>query len=324
MAKIAFDFAMLSTPYRMQRCSFQMMHLAIIAERLGHNVVCITSKKHSEKHKFFNRIKRLWQFNRSGDYDIYVAKADAYYRDTNWDMVRKLSGFKVCLCNSDRTFRETDVPFRAHRGHPVQERCDLYMPCNHTTELIEEWGDKVVPATHPIDPRMYRALVRRRLYYSYLMDDIDKIRKAFATKEDKAAGFMGSKHPSNRMMAYTHAPPWCEFNWARNKSSFEYITWMCQRRACLDIRGFGDKSLRFTEAVLFGRTMICQRLPSVYSPALVHGHNALLVDDWDQLSGITYDRDKWLEIAKQSTTDYLDGWSLKAQLHTILRRAGYE
>lgn len=318
---ITIDFSMLSKPYRLKRCSYQLMHLAIIAERLEHNVSCIVTKSHYEKHKFLKRINRLLKYNRNIPTDIYIAKSDAFYVDKNWSVVEKLPGLKVCLCNSDRTFRETNVPFRKHRGNPVQERCDLYMPCNHTAELLEKWEHKVVPVSHPIDPRMYKFLVSKRLYYAYLMDDINKLRKAFCTEDElDRAGFMGNQFPVTRLEASKSMPSWCDFRWERAKSSEEYISWIVGRRGCLDMRGYGDKSLRFAESAMLGRTLICQNLPSKYSPLLVNNHNCILVDEWQELNDIEYDRSHWLKLSEQSTHDYLNGWSLLSQMRTIIER----
>jgi hypothetical protein len=303
------------------------MHLAIIAERLGHTPICITSERHIKQHSFLKRIKRMWKKGRRGlDCDIYVAKSDAYYEDANWAVVEKLPGFKVALCNSDKTFRETSVPYRTHTGNPVHERCDLYMPVNHTQSLIDGWGDKfgteIIPVAHPVDPRMYKAFVRKKLYFAYLMNDLKKMREAYPAEEKYAAGFMGNRHPSNRMVAARETPKWCRFHWARTESPEAYIKKLCEHRACLDIRGFGDKSLRFSEAAIFGRTLICQRLPSLYSPLLVNDHNCIMIDEWKDLNSVNCDLNHWKRLAEQSTQDYIEGWSLLGQLNTIIARSG--
>lgn len=318
---IAFDFAMLSTPYRMKRCSYQLMHLSIIAERMGHKVKCITNESHLNQHTFVRRLGSKLVHNRDFPIDIYIAKSDAFYIDSNWELIDKLPGFKVCLINSDQTFRETDKPHKTHIGHPVQDRCNLYMPCNHTDNVYKSHGYKMIPAAHPIDPRMYREFRSRRLYYSYLMNDITRIREVYKTDETDTAGFMGNMNPKKtRYKPSQSAPSWCRFEWSRNTSPKQYINWMCSHRGCLDMRGNGDKSLRFSEAALFGRTIICQNLPSKYSPLLKDNHNCILLDNWDQLSDVEYDRDKWLEISEQATQDYCDGWSLHGQMSSIIRR----
>lgn len=326
---IAFDFSVLSTPYRLKRCSYQMMHMALIAESMGEEVLAIVSRDHLDQHKFMKKIRRLWcQIDKGGkpivpqkDIEIYVAKADTYYRDDNWERVKTLPAYKVCLCNSDKLFRESDVPYKRHRGHQVQNRADLYMPVNHSAELLRTHDHKIVPAAHPIDPRMYEFFEREGLYTAYLADDIGLLRERFKEEEIGAAGFMGNQQPAHtRVDEVEQFPSWAEFKWTRTEPSPAYIKWMMQRRGCIDMRGNGDKSLRFVEAAMLGRTLICKMLPSEYWPKLVNDHNCILVDDWRQLPQ-AYNRDQWLKLAARSTQDYLGGWSLRAQVKTFIGRA---
>jgi len=325
---IVFDFARLSRPYRLKRCSYQLLHMALIAEDLGEDVLCLVSSKHLEQHPFMKRARRLWSpRTRLGDpivpdgIEIYVAKADAFYRDENWANVSQLPGFKVCLCNSDRCFRESSKPFRKHKGNPVQDRADLYMPVNHTEELMQTHGHKVIPTSHPLDPRMYELLLKEGLYYHFLRDDLEALIEAFKEEETSVAGFMGNGSPtSTRTKEVAKFPDWAEFNWKRAAPSREFIRWMMQRRGCIDMRGNGDKSLRFSEAAMLGRTLLCQRWPSIYSPPLVDGHNCILVDDWSELHG-RYDRAEWDRLAQQSMKDYKAGWSLRAQVKSFISRA---
>jgi hypothetical protein len=319
--RIVFDFSKLSRPYAMKRCSFQMMHMAIIAEKLDHDVVCLTDDTHQRQHPFLKKINRLFTKNQKVDGDIYVAKGDAYYRDANWDVVSKKKAFKVALCNSDRTFRESSEPFKKHRGNPIQDRADLYMPVNHSDELKDR--ENVIPAAHPIDPRMFNEFKSKRLYYAYLFNDLTKLRNAYKpASEVLRAGFMGNKIPSHRKTMSRIAPDWCDFNWERGKPSSFFINWLCERKGCLDLRGFGDKSLRFTEACIFGRTLICQRLPSLYHPQLVDGHNCILVDKWGDLDNYSPDQKQWDELSKQSEEDYVSSWSLYGQVQTFINKSG--
>jgi len=325
---ITFDFARLTKPYRLKRCSYQLLHMALIAEDLGEEVVCLVSNEHINQHPFMKRARRLWTpRTKSGDpmvprdIDIYVSKADAIYRDHNWNEVSQLGGFKVCLCNSDRCFRESSKPFRSHHGNPVQDRADLYMPVNHTKQLLETHGHKVIPTSHPIDPRMYELFVREGVYYHYLRDELDKLIEPFAEEEISGAGFMGNRDPPRtRYNAIGQFPEWATFKWSRAASSREFIKWMMQHRGCIDMRGNGDKSLRFTEAAMLGRTLICQRWPSKYHPQLENDHNCILVDEWSDLDS-KYDYDKWARLARQSMVDYKAGWSLRSQVKILIARA---
>lgn len=328
---IVFDFARLTKPYRLKRCSYQLLHLALIAEDLGEEVTCLVSREHLEQHHFMKRARRLWAPRTSSGepivpdhIEVYVAKADAFYRDANWAQVKKISGYKVCFCNSDRCFRESSKPFRKHRGHPVQDRADLYMPVNHTPDLLDTHGHKVIPTSHPIDPRMYELLLREGLYYHYLRDELGEMIEAFKEEEIGVAGFMGNKAPAKtRVRVVEEFPDWAEFRWQRAAPSREFIRWMMQRRGCIDMRGNGDKSLRFTEAAMLGRTLICQRWPSFYYPRLEHDHNCILVDKWSDLDS-TYNQTILQRLALQSMQDYRIGWSLRAQVKLFLARARNE
>jgi len=195
------------------------------------------------------------------------------------------------------------------------------MPVNHTAKLIEQYGHKVIPAAHPIDPRMYEFFIKQGLYNAYLADDTETIQDAFKCEETGIAGFMGNRSPTRtRWHVAGTAPSWADFRWARAKSPLEYIKWMMCRRGCIDMRGNGDKSLRFTEAAMLGRTILAQPWPSQYSPALVDGHNCIMVDTWDKLDG-RYDDDLWRKISKQSTYDYCNGWSIRSQVRSFLAKA---
>lgn len=325
---IVFDFARLTKPYRLKRCSYQLLHMALIAEDMGEEVACIVSKEHLEQHQFMKRARRLWTpRTRSGnpiiptDIEIYISKADSFYRDYNWKEIQPLSGYKVCFCNSDRCFRESSEPFRSHCGNPVQDRADLYMPVNHTPKLLETHGHKVIPTSHPIDPRMYELFIREGMYYYYLRDELDKMIEAFKEEESSKAGFMGNKAPSRtRVEVVDQFPDWAEFKWQRAAPSRQFIRWMMQRRGCIDMRGNGDKSLRFTEAAMLGRTLVCQHWPSQYYPMLRDNHNCIFVDKWSDLDS-TYDQVVWERLAKQSMLDYKAGWSLRAQVKLFITRA---
>ncbi len=294
------------------------MHLALAAKRSGMDVKFITSSYHYEQHKFIDQLGDTLT-DKLVDGDIYVGKGDAFYKDENFDRISKLKAFKVCLCNSDRCFREVTGTCQGHTGHAVQERCDLYMPVNHTSKLLKEFGSKVIPACHPIDPRMYGFLKRKGLYADYLDDNVLEIRRRLGVPEDGKAGFMGSKHPG-RDRLQKHFPEWVDFRWDRSESSAEYVKWMMGRRGCVDLRGYGDKSLRFTEAALLGRTIITSHRESTYSPALHHGVNCLSFQSWESMD-LTYRHNLWLGIADAATTDYLSGWSMLGQLKTICRVA---
>lgn len=320
MAKVLLDCSLLSRPYGLKRCTYQLMHMALIAVRLGHDVRLLTSDQHVKKHKFLSKYADNILVYGDKNYewpDIYIAKSDAFYVDHNWDMISNLPAFKVCLCNSDKCFRESDIPYRSHRGTAVHTRCDLYMPANHTDSMIGL--DHVIPIAHPIDPRMVELFRSTGVYSAYLDDDISKLRSFFMEKETRKLGFMGSREPkSTRISISSKFPKWVDFKWVRTASSRSYLSWMMKRRGCLDLRGFGDKSLRFTEAVLFGKTIVTSTRVSQYLPPLVDGHNCVIYTDETNL---TYDKQRWKVISEAATHDYISNWSIRAQMMKIISTA---
>lgn len=317
---IIFDFSRLSKPYRLKRCTHQMVHLALCAQHLGHTVQALTTEEHVSQHSVMSCIEDMWTHTIDGC-DIYIAKSDSFYVDKNFDDISKINAFKVCLSNSDQCFRESSEPWRGHFGHSVQDRCDLYMPVNHTANLLDTHGERTVPTAHPININMCNLFKQCGIYNDYLFDRIDKVRNAFPVHENSRAGFMGSSSPKqHRLYKSTIFPKWVDFEWSRHKPASEYIDWMLHRRGCVDLRGYGDKSLRFTEAVLFNRTVISIDHPSKYYPALVHNQNCLLFDDWESMV-LQYDHEKWLKIAENATDDYLTGWSMLAQMKIIIKKA---
>lgn len=318
MKSIVFDGASLTSPFRLKRCTYQLMHLALVAHRSGMVVKFVTSDYHFSQHKFIEQLGDMLTTELS-DADIYVGKSDAFYKDENYDRIGKLGAFKVCLCNSDRCFREITGTSQGHTGHAVQERCDLYMPVNHTPKLIDEFGHKVIPACHPIDPRMYGFLKRKGLYTDYLDDNVSEIRRRLGGQESRKAGFMGSKSPG-RDKLQKFFPKWVDFRWDRSESSAEYVKWTMQMRGCVDLRGYGDKSLRFTEAALLGKTIITSRRSSTYYPALKHDVNCLEFISWESMD-LVYDDYHWKSLSDAATEDYLAGWSMLGQLKTICKVA---
>lgn len=296
------------------------MHLAVAAAKLGHSVQILTSPTHRRQHPVLKRVEDLLTEDRQSrkKADIYVGKGDAFYRNDNWETVRRLNGFKVCLCNSDQCFRESSVPYRRHHGGAVQSRCDLYMPANHSTNLLVSFQN-VIPVAHPIDPRLYELLWSMGLYDAYVDDDVEKIRSAFDVKEDRRLGFMGSPSPVKFRQSVSNLfPPWVDFSWRRTASALTYVNWVLRRRGCLDLRGNGDKSIRFTEAALLGRTIVATKYRSEYRPDLEHGQNCVLYEMPDH---IRYNRLKWLAIATRATEDYKIGWSMRAQILKIIKAA---
>jgi len=320
MLTIVFDFSLLSYPYGLRRCTNQLIYLALAAEKIGCDVRAVTSQRHLAEHPCMNKIKRLWQFA-YGNPDIYIAKADAFYRDRNWLKISGLDAFKVCLCNSDYCFRESNKRYLQHKGTPVQIRCDLYMPCNYTKSLLDEWGYKVVPAAHPIDVRMFALFEELGLVDAYITDDVDMIRSSFDVVETRMAGFMGASRPHDtRWNVRDEFPAWVDLNWTRTDSSINYINWILERRGVIDLRGNGDKSMRFSEAALFGRTIITKRLLSEYNPKLVNNHNCIVVDEWSEIDD-RFDLQVWRKLANQATLDYKCGWSMKSMIETVLEKS---
>lgn len=318
MKSIVFDGASLTSPYRLKRCTYQLMHLALAAHRSGMIVKFVTSPEHYESHKFIECLGGMLT-EKLVDSDIYVGKSDAFYKDVNFDKISSLKAFKVCLCNSDRCFREQTGTCHGHTGNAVQERCDLYMPVNHTTRLLKHFGQKVIPACHPIDPRMYGFLKRKGLYTDYLDNNVKRIRAEIDVPETGQAGFMGSRNPGrDRLQKYF--PDWIEFNWDRSSPSKDYVKWMMSRRGCVDLRGHGDKSLRFTEAALLGKTIITSKRESTYFPTLKHGVNCLEFISWESMR-LEYDFKHWLVMSEAATEDYVNGWSMLGQINTICKVA---
>jgi len=294
--------------------------MASIAERMGHRVSALTNDYHISKHRFINKIGHLLT-KQLTECDIYIAKSDAFYVDSNWDQVKNINAFKVCLCNSDKCFRESSDKYGDHVGNPVQDRCDLYMPVNHSTMITRDYAHKMIPAAHPIDPRMYKVFCDNGVLEAYFDDDVEFIRDKFKLVESFRAGFMGNDRPlgHRRHVAWCF-PEWVDFNWTRNASSVEYIKWIMQRRGCVDLRGYGDKSIRFVEAVLFGKTIIAVETNSLYSPMLINNYNCILTKNWHALD-LKFDAEHWLQLSEAATKDYREGWSLRAQLNRIIARA---
>lgn len=309
---ILFDCSKLTKPYRLKRCTYQMMHLCMAADNLGYKSYFRTNLDHYNNHKFIELLGNKLIYDHI-DTDVYVAKSDTYYKDYNFEQISSLSAFKVCLCNSDRCFRESDNSDKGvNNGTSVLDRCNLYMPVNHTNRHF----NNMIPACHPIDPRFVKLLIKNGLYSAYFSDDIIKIRNYFKVVEDKMAGFMGSPHP-NRYKLRNKFPNWVDFNWVNKASSSDYVKWTMNRRGIIDFRGYGDKSLRFTESALLGKTIITTDRISKYYPPIVNMDNVIMFDDWDKVV-LEFDARDWVDISRSATESYINGWSICSQIQTIM------
>jgi hypothetical protein len=158
-----------------------------------------------------------------------------------------------------------------------------------------------------------------KLDYAYLDDDIQAIRDAFPYEANKIAGFLGRGGYGERV-GIIGMPDWAELSFRVDASAHDYIKHLLSHHACIDLRGNGDKSLRFIEAVIFNRVTIGKKQISPYLPPLVDGHNAILVKNWSDLS-TRVNLPAWKIMAANATKDYLSHWSQLAQFKMILERA---
>jgi hypothetical protein len=316
---IAIDFSMLSNN-RLQRCAYQLANLAEIADRMHLPVKVIVAKSRVKDYPILQRIKHLLSDNYN-NISIYIAKSDTFFYDDNWKNVSDLQAFKVCLCSSDRLFREKRMEWKGRIGGPVQNRCQLFMPVNCSLNLLKDFGHMTIPVAHRTSTQFFDLLAKKNLADAFLDNDIQKIRNSFNYKIIGLAGFMGNGGYGERRNP-KGMPDWVNLTFERSAPANKYLEYLLSYVACVDLRGAGDKSLRFVEAVLFGRTIIARPQTSPYEPPLIDGHNAVLVNEWKELNSRT-DLSLWQAIANQATKDYLSHWSQLAQFKMILKRANY-
>jgi hypothetical protein len=319
---IAIDFSMLSDN-RLPRCAYQLANLAEIADRMHLPVKVVITKGQYEQHPILRRVKHLLSDNYR-DVKLYIAKSDTFFFDDNWKNIANLPAFKVCLCSSDRLFREKRMMWHGKKsgmGGPVQDRCDLFMPVNCSPELLQDYSYKTIVVAHRPSTQVFDLFTRMHLDFAYLDDDIQTIRDAFKHDVIGLAGFMGRGGYGERRCT-DGMPSWVDLVLKADASPAQYLKHLLSYNACVDLRGAGDKSLRFVEAVLFGRTIITKRQVSPYQPPLIDGRNAIVVEKWSDLDS-KVDLELWKTISENATKDYLKHWSQLAQFKTILQRAKY-
>jgi hypothetical protein len=317
---IAIDFSMLSQN-RLPRCAYQLANLAEIADRMHLSVKVIATDNQLAKMPILRRVEHLIS-NDYTDVTLYIAKSDTFYFDRNWRNIENLLAYKVCLSSSDRVFRERDGSWKGESGGAVQNRCDLYMPVNCTPQLLQSHGHKTIPVAHRTSTQVFDLFAKMGLDYAYLDDDVQTIRDAFTVENIGLAGFMGRSGYGERRNT-SGMPTWVNLLWVAGASAHQYIKNLLSYTACVDLRGAGDKSLRFIEAVIFGRTIITRQQRSPYLPPLIDGHNAIIVKEWSELDS-RVDLPLWQSVVEQATKDYLTHWSQLAQFKMILERAGYD
>lgn len=310
MTSILFDISILSEP-KGNRCIYQLTHLATICKHLGLEVYLLVDDDAISKCQHLSTLKEHFVRKRVKT-DIYFAKCDAYFKNENWDIVKNIDGYKICACNSDRTFRENTCTVGRRIGGAAQDRCDLYMPVNYTKHLIGKYSHKVIPASHPIDPRIFNYFKSIGVEKDYLLDNIGNIRSKFNVQECAIARFIGNIKPNRGIVQEICG--WAEYTWARFKPPNEYVEYLLGARGCLDIRGFGDKNIRFIEGVLLGRTIITIKTESDYDPPLIDGYNCIIKKSWEDLRSLQFNSDEWSMISDNATMCYKAGWSLLAQM----------
>lgn len=319
---IVIDLSMLSSG-RYQRCIYQLVNLVEIADMMGYKVRAVISPDQKE-FKILSRISHLLHDNNASAYDgceIYIAKSDTFFYDDNWSKIENLKAFKICLSSSDKLFRENRTIWYNRYGGPVQDRCDLYMPVNCSMALLKTHGHMTIPVAHRPSTQFFDMLVRRKLDHAFLIDDIQKIRSAFSYPIVGLAGFMGHKGYGERTDSQLIGmPDWVNFVWRFGASAEDYVKYLMSYVACIDLRGAGDKSLRFVEAVLLGRAIITKPQSTPYIPPLINGHNAVVVKNWCDLYQASLKRN-CKNIVEQATADYCSSWSQLSQFKMMLRRA---
>lgn len=311
---IGFDFTLISKPYGLRRRTYQLVHMLLCAYRMGYNVRAITNNSHIAEHPIMDTVRDYWSDNYNG-VDIYIADANAYHRDINWRIVSRLDAYKVCLSHSDNTLCE--LP--ARDCGPVQERCDLYVPVNYSRKLLNYFGHKIVVGSHILPNAALDLFRSMSLINAYLDDDITTVRDAFKSEIIHRACFIGSLSPTTtRLNIASTLPDYVDVHFTRDISIYDYFELMARYYAVVDLRGHGDKSYRFTEAVLLGKLILTLPRTSKYSPELVDGRNCILVNNWCDLP-LSLPND--FSIQDSATSNYRNGWSLRSQLLKIIERA---
>jgi hypothetical protein len=277
---IVIDFSMLSKN-KLMRCAYQLANLAEIADRMNLPVKVVITKGQEKTQPILQRVKHLLSDNYDG-VTLYIAKSDTFYYDDNWSNIANLPAFKVCLSSSDVMFREKTGEWKGRRGGAVQDRCDLYMPVNCTPALMKTHGHKTIPVAHRVSTQFFDLLAKMHLDYAYLDDDINTIRNAFKYELVGIAGFMGNGGYGKRRKQ-VGMPGWVNLTFKWSAPADKYLEHMLSYRACVDLRGNGDKSIRFVEAVLFGRIILTKPQGSHYFPPLIDNRNAIIVKEWSDL-----------------------------------------
>jgi hypothetical protein len=314
---IVVDFSMLSQN-KLMRCAYQLANLAEIADRMHLPVKVVIAKGQETTQPILKRVKHLLSDNYK-EATIYIAKSDTFFYDDNWKNIADLPAFKVCLNSSDRLFRERTAPWHGRAGTAVQTRCDLYMPVNCSPGLMHDYSHNTIPVAHRVSTQFFDFLAKSHLDHAFLDDDINTIRDTLKRDTIGLAGFMGNGGYGERRRT-GDMPDWANLTFKWSAPAAKYVDHMLSYKACVDIRGNGDKSIRFVEAVLLGRTILTKPQGSHYYPQLVDGHNAIIVSKWADLKS-RVDLDLWQRVADQATKDYLEWWSQLAQFRIIIERA---
>jgi hypothetical protein len=308
-------------------CAYQLANLAEIADRMHLPVKVIAPKDWPKKLPILHRIKHLLSDNYDGA-KIYIAKLNTFFYNDSWERVENLNAFKVCLSVSDNSIyrvREKSMLMSTGRGGDISTRCDLCMSVNCMPELFK-CDHKTILVAHRPHPKMFDLFTKMHLDHAFLDDDVKTIRDAFKHDEIGLAGFMGRKSARCSPNGYgerdktSGMPDWVNLTFRGDASAEEYVKYLLSYRACVDLRGGGDKSHRFIEAVLFNRTIITKPQKTPYCPPLTDGNNAVIVENWNDLNQPSK-RESWRLIADRATNDYLHHWSQLAQLKMILERA---
>ena len=169
----------------------------------------------------------------------------------------------------------------------------------------------------------------------YRADDLSAIRARYRTNRSTKigslpVGFIGFPSDTRRRIAgrikSRPGGEWFNFLWSDGRNSpkmdqREYLAWLTECQAVLDLPGETWKCSRFSEAAMMGVPIITRDgMVRIWPP--ISQQNTICVRSLTQPRPILERLNRAKEIAAQADRDYLAGWSLRAQFFRMLKKSG--
>lgn len=185
--------------------------------------------------------------------------------------------------------------------------------------------DKVLSVPWIPHERTLDQIDRDGLTKAYLRDDLATLRRRYAApKPTRGLGFAGAKLPLRSRVVSKVDLDDVTYRWGGktgqgSQTPGEYLRWLSECRAVLQLPGDTWKCSRFAETVIVGRPVVQLAGKVDLTPPLMPG-NCILIESWSDQDAVDSGLSMERQVVAGADAAYREGWSLRGQVQQALRR----